>query len=78
MGSRPGKRRPVLVFSGDQYNACRFSTVLVAVLSSNTRLAVMPGNVFLPATATGLPLDSVVNVTGLGTLDKHDLERSAA
>jgi mRNA interferase MazF len=33
----------------------------------------MPGNVFLPATATGLPRDSVVNVTALVTLNKTDL-----
>jgi mRNA interferase MazF len=33
----------------------------------------MPGNVFLPATSSGLPKDSVVNVTGLVTLDKTDL-----
>ena len=35
--------------------------------------AAVPGNVFLPASATGLPRDSVVNVTALVTLDKHDL-----
>ena len=33
----------------------------------------MPGNVFLPAAATGLPRDSVVNVTQLYTLNKSDL-----
>jgi len=33
----------------------------------------MPGNVFLPAAATGLPKDSVVNVTALVTLNKTDL-----
>jgi mRNA interferase MazF len=33
----------------------------------------MPGNVFLPATSSGLPKDSVVNVTALVTLDKTDL-----
>ncbi len=34
----------------------------------------MPGNVFLPATSSGLPKDSVVNVTALVTLDKADLD----
>jgi mRNA interferase MazF len=34
----------------------------------------MPGNVFLPAAASGLPKDSVVNITALVTLDKTDLE----
>jgi mRNA interferase MazF len=34
----------------------------------------MPGNVFLPAAASGLPRDSVVNVTALVTLDQSDLD----
>jgi mRNA interferase MazF len=34
----------------------------------------MPGNVFLPAASSGLPKDSVVNVTALVTLDKADLD----
>jgi len=38
----------------------------------------MPGNVFLPAVASGLPEDSVVNVTALVTLDKIDLEPPVA
>jgi mRNA interferase MazF len=37
----------------------------------------MPGNVFLPAGATGLPRDSVVNVTALVTLNKSDLTEQA-
>jgi mRNA interferase MazF len=72
-GSRPAKRRPVLVTQADPYNASRLATVLVAVLTSNTKLATAPGNVFLPASATGLPRDSVVNVTALVTLNKNDL-----
>ena len=36
-------------------------------------MAAMPGNVFLSAVATGLPRDSVVNVTALVTLSKTDL-----
>jgi mRNA interferase MazF len=72
-GSRPAKRRPVIVVQADPYNASRLATVLVAVLTSNTKLATAPGNVFLPAAATGLPRDSVVNVTALVTLNKDDL-----
>ena len=47
--------------------------MIVAVVMSNTSLAAMPGNVFLPAAATGLPRDSVVNVTQLYALNKTDL-----
>jgi mRNA interferase MazF len=72
-GRRPAKRRPVLVIQSDPYNASRLATVLTAVITSNTALAAMPGNVFLPAVATGLPRDSVVNVTALVTLNKTDL-----
>lgn len=73
IGSRPAKRRPVLVVQANGYNASRLATVLVAVITSNTALAAMPGNVFLPAAATGLPRDSVVNVTAVVTLNKTDL-----
>ena len=73
VGSRPGKRRPVLVVQADSYNASQLNTVLAVVVSSNTRLAMMPGNVFLPAVATGLSRDSVVNVNALVTLDKEEL-----
>lgn len=72
--SRPAKRRPVLVIQSDHYNASQLATVLIAVLTSSTDLAAMPGNVLLPAVVTGLPRDSVVNVTALVTLDKADLD----
>ena len=77
LGSRPGKRRPVLVISGNSYNRSRLATVLVAAVTSNTQLATMPGTVFLPTNASGLPLDSVVNVTALVTLDKTELADQA-
>lgn len=67
----------MLVISADTYNASRLATVLVAVVTSNTALASMPGNVFLPAQATGLPRDSVVTVTALVTLNKTDLTERA-
>ena len=73
-GSKPAKRRPVLVIQADPYNDSRLSTTLAAVITSNTGLATMPGNVFVPAIASGLPRDSVVNVTALITVDKTDLE----
>lgn len=72
-GSRPAERRPVLVIQADEYNTSRLASVLATVITSNTALASMPGNVFLPAVATGLPRDSVVNVTALVTLNTADL-----
>ncbi len=76
-GSKPAKRRPVLVIQADPFNASRLNTTIAAVITSNTALAVMPGNVFVPAAVSGLPDDSVVNVTALVTLDKTDLEPPA-
>lgn len=73
-GSRPAKRRPVLVVQADPFNASRLNTAIAAVITSSTRLAAMPGNVFVPAGSAGLPKDSVVNVTALVTLDKADLD----
>jgi mRNA interferase MazF len=76
-GSKPAKRRPVLVIQSDPFNASRLNTTIAAVITSNTALATMPGNVFLPAAVSGLPKDSVVNVTALVTLNKTDLEATA-
>jgi mRNA interferase MazF len=76
-GSRPAKRRPVLVIQSDPFNSSRLNTTLAAVITSNTALAALPGNVFLPAVISGLPKDSVVNVTALVTLNKTDLEAAA-
>jgi mRNA interferase MazF len=73
-GSRPAKRRPVLIIQSDPFNASRLNTTIAAVITSNTALAAMPGNVFVPATVSGLPKDSVVNVTALVALNKADLE----
>lgn len=61
------------MIQADSYNESRLATVLVAVITSNTAMAAMPGNVFLPAAATGLPRDSVVNVTAVATPNKSDL-----
>jgi mRNA interferase MazF len=62
------------VVSADSFNRSRLRTVLVAALASNTGLAAHPGNVFLPASATGLPRDSVLHVTRLVTLDRATVE----
>lgn len=69
-GSEPGHRRPVVVLQADEFNASRIQTVVVAVLTSNLRLAKAPGNVRITRRGTGLGRDSVVNVSQLLTLDK--------
>lgn len=75
VGSSPGYRRPALVVSSDRFNRSRISTVIVAAVTSNLRLADAPGNVALPVDAAGLPKPSVVNVSQLLTIDRTLLER---
>ena len=70
MGSGPGFRRPVVVVQGETLNRSRISTVVCVPLTSNLRWADAPGNVLLSARATGLPKDSVANVSQLLTLDR--------
>ena len=73
-GSKTAKGRPVLVIQADAFNESRLNTTLAAIITSNTGLAAMPGNVLLPAASSGLPKDSVVNITALVTLNKTDLD----
>jgi|SRR5689334_6251755 mRNA interferase MazF len=69
-GSGPGFRRPVLVVQGDALNRSRLRTVICVPLTSNLRWVEAPGNVMLPAKATGLPKDSVANTSQLISLDR--------
>jgi mRNA interferase MazF len=65
----------VLIISADQYNRSELRTVTVAVLTSNVRLAALPGNVTVSADLVGLEGDSVVNITQIATLDRGSLEQ---
>jgi mRNA interferase MazF len=73
-GSGPGFRRPVVVVQGDPLNRSKIATVVCVPLTSNLVWADAPGNVLLPAKVSGLPKDSVANVSQLVTLDKELLE----
>lgn len=70
VGSAPGHRRPVLVVQSDTFNRSRLATVTVVALTSNVRLVDAPGNVLIPASASGLPRDSVANVTQVLTINR--------
>jgi mRNA interferase MazF len=70
-GSGPGFRRPVVVVQADAFNRSRIATVVCVPLTSNLRWAGAPGNVPLAARLTGLPKDSVANVSQIVTVDKQ-------
>lgn len=71
--SSPGFRRPVVIVQSDRFIQSRIKTVTVVVITSNLRLGDAPGNVRLPASVTGLPKDSVINVSQLYTIDQSYL-----
>jgi mRNA interferase MazF len=73
-GSAPALRRPVLIASADHYNRSRLRTVTIVVLTTTSALAALPGNIAVPADISGLPQDSVVNVTQIATIDRSALE----
>jgi mRNA interferase MazF len=76
-GSEPGYRRPVLVVQNDGFNRSRIRTIVAVVLTSNLRLVDAPGNVLIPAKASGLPKDSVANVSQIITVDRDFLSEPA-
>src|SRR5258708_9774942 len=69
-GSGPGFRRPVVVVQGNSLNRSQIATVVCVPLTSNLKWAKAPGNVMLSAPATGLPKDSVANVSHIISLDQ--------
>ena len=73
-GSGPGFRRPVIVVQGDALNRSRLATVVCVPLTTNLRWVDAPGNVLLTVQMTGLPRDSVANVSQLVALDRTLLE----
>lgn len=72
-GSAPGYRRPVLVVQANAFNRSRLQTTIAVVLTSNLRLLDAPGNVLVPRAASGLPKDSVANVSQVVTVDRDFL-----
>ncbi|HSS52132.1 MAG TPA: type II toxin-antitoxin system PemK/MazF family toxin [Thermoanaerobaculia bacterium] len=73
VGSEPGFRRPVVVVQGDRFNRSSIATALCVPLTSNVRLADSPGNLLLPSRSTGLPRDSVANVSLVLAVNKRQL-----
>jgi mRNA interferase MazF len=75
VGSEPGFRRPVLIVQGDPLNQSRIATAICVPLTSNLKWAEAPGNVALKAKVTGLPKDSVANVSQIVAIDRDMLTK---
>ncbi len=65
----------MVVVQSDAFNRSRIQTVVVATITSNLRLSEAPGNVRLTRRQSGLPEESVINVSRLLTLDRSYLTR---
>jgi mRNA interferase MazF len=63
------------VVQSDEFNRSRINTVVAAVITSNLALARAPGNVRIPARATGLKKASVVNLSQIITVDRSYLSQ---
>jgi mRNA interferase MazF len=63
----------VLIVQGDALNQSRLATVICVPLTSNLKWAAAPGNVVLKAKTTGLPKDSVANVSQIVSIDRDML-----
>ena len=72
-GSEPGFRHPHVVIQNNLFNRSRIDTVVVCLLTSNLRLAKVPGNVFLEKGEGNLAKQSVANISQIYTVDKSDL-----
>lgn len=73
IGSEPQGRRPAVVIQGDELNHSRLRTTVIAAVTSRTRVASLPGGVFIPAGVAGLTRDSVIQLWALYTVNKWEL-----
>ena len=64
---------PHVVVQDDVFNHSRIATVVVCALSSNLHKATEPGNVLLDPGEGGLPLQSVVVVSQIASVEKARL-----
>jgi mRNA interferase MazF len=78
IGPGAGYRRPVLVVQGDPFNRSAISTVVCVPLTSNVKWAGAPGNVPLKPRDSGLPKESVANVSQVVALDRAVLVERVA
>ena len=71
--SGPAGKRPAIVIQDDLLNRSNIQTTVVTLLTSNLKLARIPGNVRLKKGAANLPRASVVVVSQMATVGKTRL-----
>jgi mRNA interferase MazF len=73
VGSAAGYQRPVVIVQGNRVNASRLDTYLATPLTGNLRLSQFPTNLLMASSGTGLPKDSVAQVTLTLAIDQSQL-----
>jgi mRNA interferase MazF len=72
-------RCPALIVQADEFNESRIQTVICALINSDLRFALAPGNVLITAEQSGLPRDAAINVAQIVTMSRSSLvERAGA
>jgi len=63
-----------MVIQHDRFNRSAIQTTIVAAVTSNLKMAGVPGNVRLKKGEANLPLASVINMTQIRTIDRSRLD----
>ena len=71
--SGPSGKRPAVIVQSNLLNRSNIQTTVVTLLTSNLKLARIPGNVRLKKGTANLPKSSVVVVSQIATVDKTRL-----
>ena len=71
--SGPSGMRPAVIIQNDLLNKSKIQTTVVALLTSNLKLAQIPGNIRLKKGVANLPKPSVVVVSQIATVNKARL-----
>ena len=71
--SGPSGRRPAIVIQNDLLNRSNIRTTVVILLTSNKKLAGVPGNILLNKGTANLPITSVAVVSQVASVDKNRL-----
>jgi mRNA interferase MazF len=62
-----------MVIQADEFNRSLIGTVICVQITTDLRYVKAPGNVLAPASGTGLPRDTVINVAHVVTFDRRQL-----
>ena len=72
-GSQSSYRHPHVIIQNNVFNSSLIKTVVVCSLSSNLKLAAVPGNILLEPGEANLPDQRVVKISQIFTVEKKQL-----